>query len=113
MAEVKVASGDGAGKTFPLVKQLITTEQKRILVTGGAGFVGSNLVDVLMQQGHIVYVLDNLFTGESLLHCRTYSCSRHAHARALIRSFSVTSVKPLVLAWPVDASPHYHHRTFQ
>lgn len=36
---------------------------KRILVTGGAGFVGSNLVDVLMTQGHYVYVLDNLFTG--------------------------------------------------
>jgi hypothetical protein len=35
----------------------------RILITGGAGFVGSNLTDVLMQQGHIVYVMDNLFTG--------------------------------------------------
>ena len=38
-------------------------KQKRILVTGGAGFVGSHLVDVLMTQGHVVYVLDNLFTG--------------------------------------------------
>jgi len=35
----------------------------RILVTGGAGFVGSNLVDKLMIAGHDVVVLDNMFTG--------------------------------------------------
>jgi len=36
----------------------------RILVTGGAGFVGSNLVDTLMAQGHEVAVLDNLSVGK-------------------------------------------------
>lgn len=36
---------------------------KRILVTGGAGFVGSHLVDALMYRGHHVIVVDNLFTG--------------------------------------------------
>ena len=35
----------------------------RILVTGGAGFIGSNVVDRLVQQGHEVAVLDNLSTG--------------------------------------------------
>ena len=34
------------------------------LVTGGAGFVGSNLVADLMKKGHKVTVLDNLFTGK-------------------------------------------------
>jgi len=37
--------------------------QKRILVTGGAGFLGSHLCDRLVEEGHDVLCLDNLFTG--------------------------------------------------
>ena len=33
------------------------------IVTGGAGFIGSNLVDKLVSLGHEVIVLDNLVTG--------------------------------------------------
>lgn len=36
---------------------------KRILVTGGAGFLGSHLCDKLIEQGEDVICLDNLFTG--------------------------------------------------
>ena len=35
----------------------------RILVTGGAGFIGSHLADAFLQQGHEVAVVDNLSTG--------------------------------------------------
>ena len=36
----------------------------RTLVTGGAGFIGSNLVDKLIDDGHDVIILDNLSTGK-------------------------------------------------
>jgi UDP-glucuronate decarboxylase len=36
----------------------------RILVTGGAGFIGSHLVEQLLGQGHEVLSLDNYFTGD-------------------------------------------------
>lgn len=35
----------------------------RVLVTGGAGFLGSHLIDRLMAQGHEVLCLDNFYTG--------------------------------------------------
>src|SRR5690606_31217988 len=37
---------------------------KRILVTGGAGFLGSHLCDRLVNEGHDVICLDNLFTSQ-------------------------------------------------
>lgn len=36
---------------------------KKILVTGGAGFLGSHLCDILVNQGHHVLCVDNYFTG--------------------------------------------------
>jgi UDP-glucuronate decarboxylase len=52
-----------AQKKYAAVTNLLFNEQKRILVTGGAGFVGSHLVDRLMKMGHVVTCLDNFYTG--------------------------------------------------
>ena len=35
----------------------------KIIVTGGAGFIGSHLVEKLVDEGHNIIVLDNLSTG--------------------------------------------------
>jgi UDP-glucuronate decarboxylase len=51
---------------YPHVRHLKKSERKRILVTGGAGFVGSHLVDRLMLMGHEVIVMDNFFTGSKI-----------------------------------------------
>ncbi len=44
--------------------------KKKILVTGGAGFLGSHLCEQLLENGHDVICADNLFTGskENILH---------------------------------------------
>ena len=38
---------------------------QRILVTGGAGFIGSSLCERLVQQGHNVVALDSMFRGDA------------------------------------------------
>jgi UDP-glucuronate decarboxylase len=45
---------------------------KKILVTGGAGFIGSHLCEALLEQGHDVVCLDNYYTGskDNILHLR-------------------------------------------
>lgn len=50
-------------KIFPETEAKNYLSRKRILITGGAGFVGSHLVDTLMAEGHEVIVADNFFTG--------------------------------------------------
>src|SRR6266436_6031742 len=55
---------------------------QRILVTGGAGFLGSHLIDALLERGHEVVCVDNMFTGtkrniEHLHDHRNFEFVRH------------------------------------
>src|SRR5438128_4951691 len=55
----------------------------RDLITGGAGFIGSHLSDLLLEQGHAVQVLDDLSTGslENVTHLQ-----EHPHFRCTVGS---------------------------
>jgi len=61
----------------------------KTLVTGGAGFIGSNLVDELIHCGHHVVVLDNFSTG------RKSNLSHHSKKKLKIINIDISGNKPL------------------
>ena len=50
-------------KTFKELKNILKTEQKTWLVTGNAGFIGSNIMEFLLTHNQKVVGLDNFSTG--------------------------------------------------
>lgn len=87
--------------------------RKRILVTGGAGFLGSHLIDRLLNQGHEVLCVDNLFTGTKRNIDHLHSHSRFEFLRHDVCFPLYVEVDEIYnLACP--ASPvHYQHDPVQ
>ena len=96
-------------QVYQRIRNISATEQKHVLVTGGAGFVGSHLVDVLMLQGHKVTVVDNLFSGrrENIRHW-----FHHPNFTFLVRDVADPLLIPVDeiyhLACPASP-PHYQY----
>ena len=54
---------EGLGESLPLEGNLEEGHMARVLVAGGAGFMGSHVVDGLVAKGHEELVVDDLSTG--------------------------------------------------
>lgn len=74
----------------------------KCLVTGGAGFIGSHLTELLLSQGHLVVVLDNLSTGRD----QNLDDVRH-NSRLEIRQGSITD--PVALSEAVHGCDAIYH----
>ena len=85
----------------------------RILVTGGAGFLGSHLCERLLNEGHEVVCLDNFFTGRKrnivhLLENPFFECVRHD----VIDPFKFEVDQIYNLACPASP-PHYQYNAIK
>ena len=68
----------------------------KVLVTGGAGFIGSHIVDLLLEDGHEVAVVDNLCSGKrSNVHpnARLYFEDIRMGMLAVVMSFTSSETK--------------------
>ena len=65
------------------------TDQKTVLVTGGAGFIGSHLCERLVKEGHRVISLDNYFTGTKENHVDGVEY-REGHTKDIAKLISET-----------------------
>ena len=85
----------------------------RILVTGGAGFLGSNLCDRLLSEGHEVVCMDNLFTGRKVNIQHLFQNSKFEFIRHdVVDPFKVEVDQIYNLACP--ASPlHYRYNAIK
>ena len=58
----------------------------KYVVTGGAGFIGSNLVDKLVESNNEVHIIDNLSTGKI----------ENCHSKAIFHNYDISVEKNLI-----------------
>lgn len=87
--------------------------RKKILVTGGAGFLGSHLIDRLLARGDEVICLDNMFTGSKENICHHHDNSRFEFIRHDV-TYPISLEVDEIYNLACPASPiHYQHDPVQ
>lgn len=71
----------------------------RVLITGGAGFIGSHLADLFIERGHEVIAVDNLITG-------SLKNIAHLQGHPAFTYIQHDVVQPLYVSGPLDAILH-------
>src|SRR2546427_7352530 len=71
----------------------------RILVTGGAGFIGSHVVDAYVQAGHEVFVVDDLSTGKRE--------NLHPHVHFLQADIQDPALRQFMVAEKIELVSHH------
>ncbi len=92
-----------------MYKKTIDNFKKTVLVTGGAGFIGSHLCEALLKKGYYVICVDNFFTGrkeniQHLLNHENFELIRHD----VTQPFFVEADEIYHLACPASP-PHYQY----
>ena len=77
----------------------------RILVAGGAGFIGSHLCDHLMAEGHEVVCLDNYLTGRRANIEHLLGAPRFRLLRCDLRAFQTLARCTGFTNWPARRAP--------
>ena len=78
------------------------TQKSTCLVTGGCGFIGSHLVELLLSQGYAVHVLDDLTTGSR-------SNLDHVSSNANLRIFEGSILDSVSIDLAIEGCTYVFH----
>ena len=91
---------------------------KNILITGGAGYIGSNLAELLINKGFSVFIIDNLKTGfKKLIHKKSHffeiDLRQQEKIKKLLKFYNVDTVIHLAALLDVNESQKKPTKYFQ